>query len=135
MRCMRFKPAPRKGFRIGEQWRPTEGTVGDVIRFEAFELGQLQLLEGLKHDDWEVLDQYPASQAMWIARTFQAAKKHIPPAVVGELGYDRPNDIPDEDALPYIEAVDIPRGSVIVADDGDEGVLVLTRVLDKCTSK
>lgn len=92
-----------RGFRVDTGFKQERGTTaGDVVRFEQDELGNDL---GADAELLEELDRYPALDLVWVVPSRETALRYGEEVAQVNLGLD-------------------PR---IVAEDGDEGYLVIRR--------
>lgn len=96
-------------FRWGEWSAPDDISAADVIRFEQEYLGNIHL--GVSSEVIAKLEGRPSRNLIWVCRTREEAKQFIPECLDGEGE--------------CIEAIHIPFGSQILAEDGDGGILIL----------
>jgi hypothetical protein len=106
-------------FRWGEWSAPDDISAADVIRFEQEYLGNIHLR--VSSEVIAKLEGRPSRNLIWVCRTREEAKRFIPECLDGEEG--------------CVEAINIPFGSQILAEDGDGGMLVLLPLSSRLESK
>ncbi|MDD5510472.1 MAG: hypothetical protein PHI12_06670 [Dehalococcoidales bacterium] len=101
-----------KGYRVNiENWGiPRGATVADIIRFEAEELGNER---HLSDEQLRMLENYPANNVIWIARSKDAAAEYL------SEGMTRKGDITE------YEPFDFGAGARIIDLDYTDGYLVM----------
>jgi 2'-5' RNA ligase len=97
-----------KAYRVDSGFSNKGKTAGDVVRFEEYELGNIDDFLHITDEKLKELDNYPASNIVWVTKTFEDAKR-----------YSNENDFSD------IEEFNV-NGEVI-AEDGDGGYLILVK--------
>jgi hypothetical protein len=97
-----------KAYRVDTGFNNKGKTAGDVIRFEEYELGNIDDFLHITDEKLKELDNYPARDIVWVTKTLEDAKR-----------YSNEKDFSD------IEEFDI-NGEVI-AEDGDGGYLILIK--------
>jgi len=96
-------------FRFGEWSAPGDVSAADVIRFEQEYLGNTHL--GVSPAVIAQLEDRASRTLLWVCRTSEEARRFIPDCL--------------DDEGRSIEAIHIPFGSQMLAEDGDGGMLIL----------
>jgi hypothetical protein len=106
-----------KAYRVetGSEYKPEAKTAADVIRYEQEELGNSDI--NISPEKLAELEKRPATDIIWVTRKSEDAAKY---------GQEELSDeVTDKDLEGVTDYTDIVKDGEIIAEIGDDGVLVL----------